>query len=140
MRPQSIVVTAFAVAGLVVVALVAIGGLFLVHNAIAAHQTVEVDGSFTIEGTTCALKDVSGYNDIQQGQVVKITDQTGKQVGAASLEPCVDGTDGASAVFDFTTTVPKSQSYGFTVADRGTVQYAYDFVKNNNVELTLSGS
>lgn len=136
MRPTSVVVSAFAVAGLVVTAILAVAGMALIHNFVA-NQKVEVDGSFTINGTTCEMKDNQGYNDIQTGQLVKITDQTGKQVGAASLGDCVNGANAGSAVFNFSTQVPKAQSYGFTVAERGTVQYSYDQVKNYNVELTL---
>lgn len=139
-RRNAVIAIGATVAGLFMMVLLATGGLLVANSAVRAlhdAQSVEADGSFTINNTSCNMKDSQGYNDIQPGQLVKITDETGKQIGAASLGPCVDGTDGTSAVFSFSTDVPKADSYGFTVADRGTVQYTYDQVKNENVTLTL---
>lgn len=103
-------------------------------------------GGGTVSNLPCQM--AAGYNDIQTGAQITVTDEAGKVIGLGQLGAGltkvinnVDGTGLTSWRCEFRFSVPNipagHQFFGLEVTHRGVVRFTADQIESGKVKLTL---
>jgi hypothetical protein len=94
----------------------------------------ETDG-VVILGDTCS--GTSGYDDLEEGAQVVVTDEANKVIGNSSLQE--GNPSGDDCIFRFVVPlVPRAKFYGIEVSHRGKVTYSHDNLVSQNWTVDLS--
>ena len=118
------------------------------HTATSTtKETHAITGSFLLEGTEgedfydlgnlgCAGSD--GYDDVETGLQVKVSNEAGTVIGNGSLDLGEVTDDGCKFSF-IVNNIPVAKFYKIEVGRRGELNYSYDEMKAAgwNVELSL---
>lgn len=103
-----------------------------------AAPTPSEEESFTIEGTFTltdfariqvtddGCSGTGGYDDVQSGMRVLVTDQSGEAVGTGSTQAMTEGNTVSICRLTFSVEVPRSDFYTIAVGNRGELTYSFD--------------
>jgi hypothetical protein len=125
------------IVGLVVAAVVVLVGAGVVVLGLTGHTPISVPGvsrGFQVRGMlTVANCDSLGYDDIQAGTEVTITDESGKVLAVGKLN---GGAAHCNFPFVIDNVPPGEKFYGITISHRGTLHYT-EAQMRQELDLTL---